>query len=214
MLPEGFRTVPGSIYAFLRMRGHCIRLTLRVMSYRKGMPIYEFYCPRTHKIYSFFARSLALAGKTPRCPDNPEYPMERMISSFSFTGRAKEKSETPSGDPAEDARMEQAMMEMEREFAGMDENNPDPKALARMMRKMSDLTGEKMPATMEEMIQRMEAGEDPEKLEEEYGDALEDFEPGAGAGEGAEQEGSGKVRARRSRPQRDPTLYEMADYVD
>lgn len=140
--------------------------------------------------------------------------MERMISSFSFTGRAKEKSET-SQDPAEDPRMEQAMMEMEREFAGMDESNPDPRALARMMRKMSDLTGEKMPATVEEMIQRMEAGEDPEKLEEEYGQALEDFEPGAGAeAEGGEPGGSGKIRARRSRPQRDPTLYEMADYVD
>lgn len=189
-------------------------MTDRVISEVKGMPIYEFYCPRTHKIYSFFARSLALSGKTPRCPDNPEYPMERMISSFSFTGRAKEKSETPSGDPAEDARMEQAMMEMERDFAGMDENNPDPRALARMMRKMSDLTGEKMPGTMEEMIQRMEAGEDPEKLEEEYGEALEDFEPGTGGeAEGGDQ-GKGRFRVRRKRPERDPTLYEMAEYVE
>ncbi len=140
--------------------------------------------------------------------------MERMISSFSFTGRAKEKSEAPSGDPAEDARMERAMMEMERDFAGMDENNPDPRALAQMMRKMSDLTGEKMPATMEEMIQRMEAGEDPEKLEEEYGEALEDFEPGAGGEAEAGEEGKGRLRVRRNRPERDPTLYEMAEYVD
>lgn len=140
--------------------------------------------------------------------------MERMISSFSFTGRAKEKSETPSGDPVEDARMEQAMMEMERDFAGMDENNPDPRALARMMRKMSDLTGEKMPGTMEEMIQRMEAGEDPEKLEEEYGEALEDFEPGSGGGAEGEDQGKGRFRVRQKRPERDPTLYEMAEYVE
>ena len=40
-----------------------------------------------------------------------------------------------------------------------------------MMRKMSSLTGEKIPETMEEMIRRMEAGEDPEKLEEEYDSA-------------------------------------------
>ncbi|MHA3771082.1 cytochrome C [Verrucomicrobiota bacterium sgz303538] len=179
------------------------------------MPIYEFYCPQTNKIYSFYARSLALSGKTPRCPENPDYKMERMMSSFSFTGRAKEPSDSPAIDPAEDARMERAMMEMERDFSGMDEENPDPRALARMMRKMSDLTGEKMPATMEEMIQRMEAGEDPEKLEEEYGDALEDFEPGAGGEGGGEGEGgAGKRRARRKRPERDPTLYEMADYVD
>lgn len=178
------------------------------------MPIYEFYCPQTNKIYSFYARSLALSGKTPRCPENPDYKMERMMSSFSFTGRTKEPSDSPAIDPAEDARMERAMMEMERDFSGMDEENPDPRALARMMRKMSDLTGEKMPATMEEMIQRMEAGEDPEKLEEEYGDALEDFEPGGGEGGGEGEGGAGKIRARRKRPERDPTLYEMADYVD
>ena len=171
-------------------------------------------CIRDSKIYSFFARSLALSGKTPRCPDNPEFKMERMLSSFSFTGRAKEKSETPAGEPGEDPRMEQAMMEMEREFSGMDEENPDPRALARMMRKMADLTGEKMPGTVEEMIARMEKGEDPEKLEEEYGDALEDFEPGEGGAEGAEAGEKSKHRARRKRPDRDPTLYEMAEYVD
>ena len=48
----------------------------------------------------------------------------------------------------------------------MDEANPDPRQLARMMQKMSDLTGEKMPAPMLEMMARMEKGEDPEKLEE------------------------------------------------
>jgi hypothetical protein len=181
------------------------------------MPIYEFYCPQTNKIYSFFARSLALSGKTPRCPDNAKYRMERMISNFSFTGRAKEPGSEPTGNPEEDARMEKAMMEMESEFSGMDEENPDPKALARMMRKMSSLTGEKMPETMEEMIRRMEAGEDPEKLEEEYGEALGDFEPGEGMpGAGGDTEGkdAGKLKIRRPRPQRDPTLYEMAEYVE
>jgi len=180
------------------------------------MPIYEFFSPQANKIYSFYARSLAMSGKTPRCPDNPKYKMERMVSSFSVTGRAKEEK---GGDDPEagmdDPRMERAMAEMEREFAGMDESNPDPRQLARMMRKMSDLTGEKMPETMEEMIQRMEKGEDPEKLEEEYGDALEDFDPGAGGGESEGlKDAVGKLRARRARPQRDPTLYEMADFVD
>lgn len=181
------------------------------------MPIYEFFCPQANKIYSFYARSLSMSGKTPRCPDNPEYQMERMLSSFSVTGRAKE--EQPGDDPMagmDDPRMEQAMAEMEREFSGMDESNPDPRQLARMMRRMSDLTGEKMPGTMEEMIQRMEKGEDPEKLEEEYGDALEDFDPAGGGAEGEAggRDVLGKIRARRARPQRDPTLYEMADYVD
>ena len=178
------------------------------------MPIYEFFCPQTNKIYSFYARSLALAGKTPRCPDNPKYRMERMVSSFSVTGRKQEEKTVAAGEGPDDPRMERMMAEMERDFGGMDEENPDPKQLARMMRKMSGLTGEKMPETMDEMIRRMEAGEDPEKLEAEYGDALEDFDPGAGAGEPGEESGSGKVKVRRrARATRDPTLYEMSEWV-
>jgi hypothetical protein len=181
------------------------------------MPIYEFFCPQTHKIYSFYARSLSMADKTPLCPDNPKYRMERMVSSFSFTGRKREEPKSSGGGPGDDIddpRMERVMAEMERDFSGMDEENPDPKQLARMMRKMSSLTGEKLPDTMDEMIRRMEAGEDPEKLEAEYGDALEDFDPMGGPGGEQEKEaGAAKLKARRRRIVRDPTLYEMSDYV-
>ena len=40
------------------------------------------------------------------------------------------------------ARMEEAMSAMESEFAHIDEN--DPKAMGRMMRRMAELTGEKL----------------------------------------------------------------------
>jgi hypothetical protein len=183
------------------------------------MPIYEFYCPNNNKIYSFFARSLAHAGKTPRCPDNPRFKMERLVSKFAITGRAKEKTAEPdAGTGMDDARMEAALAEMERDFGGMDTENPDPRQLGRMMRKMSALTGEKMPGQMEEMIRRMEAGEDMDKLESEYGDLLDetgDLEADAPGGEGAKS-GSLKerLRALHQRPVRDETLYEMNDYVD
>jgi hypothetical protein len=179
------------------------------------MPIYEFYSPDTRKIYTFFARSLAHAGKTPRCPDKPTARMEKMISKFSVTGRAKEKDEFAGGGEGDDAQMDAAMGEMEREFGGMDESNPDPRQLARMMRKMSSLTGEKMPAQMEEMIGRMEKGEDPEKLEEEYGGAMDELEPGEGDGGEEGSEFSKTLgRLRRRRVERDPTMYEMAEYVE
>src|ERR1043165_8032126 len=141
------------------------------------MPIYEFYCPDNHRIYSFYARSLAYAGTTPRCPDDAGFRMERMVSSFAVTGRAKEKPDAPAGPEADDPRMEGMMAEMEREFGGMDSDNPDPRMLARMMRKMTELGGGKVPGEVDEMIRRMEAGEDPEKLEAEYGDAMENFDP-------------------------------------
>src|SRR5437899_32114 len=98
------------------------------------MPIYEFYSPKTRKIYSFLARSLAYSASTPRCPDDPRAPMEKMISSFAMIGRAKENPAGSSGEPEiDDSRMERAMTAMEREFSGMDESNPDPRQLARMM---------------------------------------------------------------------------------
>jgi len=178
------------------------------------MPIYEFYSPQTRKIYSFLARSLAYAGKTPRCPDNPKAKMEKLVSSFSVTGRAKEQPEGGPGGDVDDPRMEQAMAEMERDFGGMDEANPDPRQLARMMRKMSSLTGEKMPAAMQEMIARMEKGEDPEKLEEEYGSAMEEMDAPGGEGDETGEALSTLRRLRKRRVERDPTLYEMADFVE
>jgi hypothetical protein len=58
---------------------------------------------------------------------------------------------------------------------------------------------------MEEAIRRMEAGEDPEQIEEEMGDLLEEEDPLFTKG------GSGlKALRRRIRPpSMDATLYEM-----
>ncbi len=179
------------------------------------MPIYEFYCPSNNRIYSFYARTMALAGKVPRCPDNARYRMERLVSGFSVTGRATERAAGGGGESdVNDGQMEAALAGMEREMGGMDLDNPDPRALAKMMRKMSSLTGERLPGQMDEMIRRMEAGEDPEKLEAEYGDAMEDLESAAGVeedtpGKGAKPGG----RAGRRKPTRDPVMYEMRDFL-
>ena len=180
------------------------------------MPIYELYCPDNHRIYSFYARSLACADRTPRCPDGAKHRMERMISNFAITGRAKEKPELPAGAEADDPRMASMLAEMEREFGAMDAENPDPKMLARMMRKMTALSGETVPGEVDEMIRRMEAGEDPEKLDAEFGDAMENFDPlGAGGEESAAGEKlKAQLRALRRQPRRDPTLYEMSDFLD
>jgi len=177
------------------------------------MPIYEFYSPDTNRIYSFFARSLAQGRTTPRCPDNPKARMERVISRFAVTGRAKEKSEAPPDLDAQDPRMERVMAEMEREMSSMNDDHPDPRQLGRLMRKMTEATGQKMPEQMEQMIQRLEKGEDPEKLEAEFGDTLENL--GGEFAEGAGEAGgkAGALRLPRQQPTRDPRLHEMGDYL-
>jgi hypothetical protein len=140
-----------------------------------------------------------------------------MVSGFAITGKAREASAEPGGDPADDARMEAAMDAMEREFGGVVESdNPDPRALAKMMRRMGELTGQKMPAQMDEVIARLEKGENPDKLEEEYGDVfdkLDEMEGGDGGGEDGGGPGKSKGR-RKKRITRDPTLYEMSEYCD
>src|SRR5581483_7820428 len=124
------------------------------------MPIYEYYCPGNHTIYQFFAKTLAQGRTTPKCPDNPGFPLRKIVSGFAITGGAKEPEfahkpgNAPDADPAADARMEAAMGAMEKEFANVDEN--DPRAMARMMRKMSEVTGEKLDGQMEEVVRKLE----------------------------------------------------------
>ncbi len=180
------------------------------------MPIYEFYSADTHKIYSFYARKLVGPEVVPRCPEGERQKMNRVLSPFAITGRAKEKAEELGGEgmPDLDPRQEAEMMKLAGEMSGMDEENPDPRALGRMMRKMKDITGEKMPEPMLEMLARMEKGEDPEKLEAEYGDVLDDDSMGdLGLGKGEGAKGAAGTLRRRLPPRRDPALYEMADYL-
>ncbi len=180
------------------------------------MPIYEYYCPDNNRIYQFFAKTLAQGQSVPRCPDNPAFRMERMMSAFAITGRAETKkdeaqagpesgqtteAEGPElGDAGDDSRLDAAFSEMEREMEGVDEN--DPRAMGRMMRKMSELTGEKLDEQMEEVVRKLEEGTDPDKLEEQMGDA---FPEGEGGGEDPM---GGYGGGRRGMPTRDPNLYD------
>ncbi len=147
------------------------------------MPIYEFYCSQNHKIYQFYAKTLAQGQTVPKCPDNPSFSMVKLVSKFAVTtsgksGKLKTEGEEGAGggsDAAEDPRMEAAFGAMEREFSGVDEN--DPRAMGRMMRRMAELTGEKMDGGMEEVVRKLEEGADPESLEEQMGGADADADP-------------------------------------
>lgn len=187
-----------------------------------AMPIYEYYCPDNHTIYQFYAKTLAQGKMTPKCPHNPAFRMRKVVSSFAVTSGGKTDEPPPakggagSGDPAEDARMEAAMGAMESEFSNVDEN--DPRAMARMMRRMSELTGEKIDGEMEEVVRKLEEGADPDTLEEQLGgeqpcgmpDPDDPYGGGMGASPGAEvdpKEPKHRFRVRRP-PARDPQLYD------
>lgn len=172
------------------------------------MPIYEFYCPDNNKLYSFLARTLSYRDKTPVCPDGEALKMERRVSPFAVIGRAKEESEDDPFAGMDETKMESFMADMEREMGGMDEQNPDPRQIGRFMRKMTDLMGDKTPPEMREMVRRLEAGEDPEKLESEFGGMDE-----GGEGDALFSQMLKRVKIGRKTPVRDPKLYEMRDFV-
>ena len=170
------------------------------------MPIYEFYCPDNHKLYSFLARSLAHSQTVPQCPDNPSWPLQRRVSAFAIVGKAKEESENDPFAGIDDAKMESLMADMEGSLPAMDDENQDPRQLGHFMRKMTDLMGSKAPPELRDLVRRLEAGESPDKLEDEYGSL----------GEGQDDPLFGQVKkilhAARP-PARDPKLYELRDYL-
>ena len=98
---------------------------------------------------------------------------------------------------------------MEKEFAGVDEN--DPRAMGRMMRRMAEATGEKIDGEMEEVVRKLEEGADPDALEEQLGGEKPCHMPDPdddSAGAKELKEARHRFRVRRLAPVRDPKLYD------
>lgn len=148
------------------------------------MPIYEFACPKCRKIYSFLSKHVN-PDRLPACPKCGNKKLKKEVSQFAMTKGLKEAAAAPAGQEdgppmpnLDDPRMERAMMEMERDMAHLDENNP--RHMAHLMRKMRDLMPSgAMPKEMETAIKRLEAGEDPEKIEADMGDVFDNFMGGS-----------------------------------
>ena len=153
------------------------------------MPIYEFACPKCRRIFSFLAKRVN-PDRVPVCPKCGNKKMSKQVSRFAMSKGLKEpaaKTEMTGNEPPmpdlDDPRIERAMMEMERDMEHLDENNP--KHMAHMMKKMKDLMPPgSMPKEMDIAIKRLEAGEDPEKIEADMGDVLGDFMGGPEGGPG------------------------------
>jgi putative FmdB family regulatory protein len=162
------------------------------------MPIYEFACPKCRRIFSFLSKRVN-PGRLPMCPKCGNKKLSKQVSRFATTKGLKEpaaKSEMAGDEPPmpdlDDPRVERAMAEMERDMEHLDENNP--KHMAHMMKKMKDLMPPgSMPKELDVAIKRLEAGEDPEKIEADMGDVLGEFMggPEGGAGSGGYTKDSG-----------------------
>lgn len=159
------------------------------------MPIYEFYCKTCHTLFNFFSKTVN-TSKIPACP-SCSAALERRVSLFSFSSAGKEdRDRLPISDDKLEAMMGKLASEAERL------NEEDPRQAAGLMKKFTEMTGIKLGDGMKEALKRLESGEDPEKIEQEMGDLMEEEEPFLFDGE------SGGKSAP-TPPKRDETLYDL-----
>ena len=173
------------------------------------MPIYEFYCRDCHTVFNFFARRANVAAR-PSCPRCGRPKLQREISRFAVARGAREPAAAATGGEddlppgMDESKLEQVMEELGREADSLDED--DPRQAAQLMRKLHERTGMPLSGKMEEAMRRMEAGEDPDQIEQEMGDVLDEEDPLLGAEPGRRLRGLAKrLRA----PAVDETLYDL-----
>jgi len=126
------------------------------------VPIYEYLCHDCGRRVSILWRSFSEIGATkPRCPRCGGENLTRLISRVAVV-RSEESRLEDLADPST--------------LAGLDEN--DPKSIARWMRRMSHELGEDLGPEFEEVVDRLEAGQSPEEIEEAMPDLGAGEEPG------------------------------------
>lgn len=118
------------------------------------MPIYEYVCFDCRKRVSVFFRTFSDASKgNAVCPDCSGTKLRRLVSRVAVM-----KSEESRMDDLADPSL----------LSGLE--SEDPRALANFMRRMSDETGEPLDAEMTEVLDRLDAGESPEAIEQSLPD--------------------------------------------
>ena len=167
------------------------------------MPIYEFYCRKCNTLYNFFSRSVN-TEKIPSCPRCKKVKLQRRMSVFAKISQKSEGAAPEEMAGFDESKMEKAMEMLAREAGGIDEN--DPRQAAQLMRKLHERTGMPLTGKMEEAMRRMESGEDPDAIEAEMGDMLDQDETAEGGDSGGRLRGwAKKLRP----PTVDETLYDL-----
>ena len=127
------------------------------MRYNLIMPIYEYTCHDCKRRVSLLWRSFTDAQEREAvCPRCGGKNLTRLISRVAVVRSESSRLDATADDFSPDA------------MPDIDEN--DPKSLARFMRKMADETGEDLGDEFEEVVGRLEAGEDPESIEQSMPD--------------------------------------------
>ncbi len=151
------------------------------------MPLYEFYCPPCHTIFTF--RSLRTrSGESPLCPRCGGR-LKREVSPFSHSVRGR--NDAGMNDEADTCdRMDRVIAEMGERMQALEDDEGDPREAVSVLRRMAEAGGVRFKPEVLEAMARIDAGEDPEKIDALFGEVLESENPfdeaeGEGAAAGA-----------------------------
>jgi putative FmdB family regulatory protein len=170
------------------------------------MPIYEFHCPDCNTLFSFLSRRPGVERR-PNCPRCGRKQLERRASAFAVSsgkdaGAGAGAGAEEEGAGLDPARLTQALEQMARGVESV--AHDDPRRMAGAMRKLLDRTGLRFGESMDQALSRLEAGEDPERIDEELGASTEEGDQGPWL----EPSGSSSRRGRPA-PRIDDQLYEL-----
>lgn len=121
------------------------------------MPVYDFVCNACQKRFETFLSYSEYGSKAVFCAHCGSGDVRRRMTKVRIA-------------KSEESRLES----MADEFSGMEDMENDPKALARMMRKVGKEMGEELPSEFDEVVDRLEAGQSPEEIESALPDLASD----------------------------------------
>jgi len=168
------------------------------------MPLYEFYCRQCHMIFVF--RSMKVRTEEspvcPRCGSD----LKREVSPFSHIIRGKNDAGMNYEDDACD-RIDRVIAEMGDRMQALESDDGDPREAVSVLRAMAEAGGVKFKPDVLEAMARIDAGEDPDKIDEMFGEVFETDNPFEEEGEdGGDRNVSWWKRLHE--PKRDPDWHD------
>ena len=121
------------------------------------MPIYQYRCLNCKKRFEVFLSYAEYGVMDVLCPHCTSNQAQRRIGRIRF------------------AKSEESRMDDLTDTTNLEGLENDPRALGRMMRKMSNEMGEEVGPEFDEVVDRLESGQSPEDIEK----AIPDLEGGA-----------------------------------
>jgi putative FmdB family regulatory protein len=172
------------------------------------MPLYEFYCGPCHTLFTF--RSPRVDTVTlPPCPQCGKT-LKREVSAFAHIVRGKTQEASEPGGDGDDAtdRMDRVLSQMGERMQSLEDEDADPREAVKVMKELASAGGLHFNKEVQEAMARIEAGEDPEKIDEEFSEVFETENPFADGEDEAGKTGVGWLRRLRG-PRHDPTWHEL-----